>query len=69
LRKIFQECLHSTVDALDKNLQSLNNKRRKVMLFGDFNINLSFNKTLFPVADYLHLIDSNGFTSLIDKPT
>ena len=55
------------LDALDDKLQILNNNRRKVILMGDLIIDLNSDSSRR--ADYVNLIESNTFSSLITQPT
>ena len=57
------EFLHS----FDEKLQTLNNNNRKVILMGDINIDLNSDSS--SRTDYIHLIESNAFHSLITQPT
>ena len=56
-------------EALDQNMQSLNRKGSKVAIFGDINIDLNSDPEQSPFSDYFLLLQSNGFVSLITKPT
>ena len=55
------------LDALDDKLQLLNNNRRKVILMVDLNIDLNSDSSRR--ADYVNLIESNAFSTLITQPT
>ena len=50
-----------------QNLQFLNNKRSKVILMSDIKTDLNSNSSL--KSGYIHMIESNAFSSLINKPT
>ena len=54
-------------DNLEQNMQTLNDKKTKVMIMGDINIDLA-SQTNY-VFDYNLLLQSNFFFSLITKPT
>ena len=54
-------------DNLEQNMQALNDKKTKVMIMGDINIDLA-SQTNY-VFDYNLLLQSNFFFSLITKPT
>ena len=54
-------------DNLEQNMQALNDKKTKVMIMGDINIDLA-SQTNY-VSDYNLLLQSNFFFSLITKPT
>ena len=56
-------------EALDQNMQYLNRKGSKVAIFGDINIDLNSDPERSPLSDYFLLLQSNGFVSLITKPT
>ena len=56
-------------EALDQNLHSLNRKGSKVAIFGDINIDLNSDPERSSLSDYFLLLQSNGFVSLISKPT
>ena len=61
---------HSTfLKALHSNMQALNSKGNKAMIFGDININLGSDINVPHLADYSHIIQSNAFLSFIDQPT
>ena len=55
------------LNSLDENLQILNKKRSKVILMGDINIDLKCDSSL--KSEYLHMIESNVFSSLFTQPT
>ena len=55
------------LNSLDENLPILNKKRSKVILMGDINIDLKCDSSL--KSKYLHMIESNAFSSLITQPT
>ena len=57
------------LETLDANMQKLNRQGVKALVFGDINIDLNSDKNLFPLTDYTHILRSNAFISLIDKPT
>ena len=54
-------------DNLEQNMQALNEKKTKVMIMGDINIDLA-SQTNY-VCEYNLLLQSNFFFSLITKPT
>ena len=54
-------------DNLEQNMQALNDKKTKVMIMGDINIDLASQANY--VSDYNLLLQSNFFFSLITKPT
>ena len=54
-------------DNLEQNMQALNDKKTKVMIMGDINIDLA-SQTNY-VSDYNLLLQSNFFFSLITNPT
>ena len=56
-------------EALNQNMQSLNRKGSKVAILGDINIDLNSDPEQSPFSDYFLLLQSNGFVSLITKPT
>ena len=56
-------------ETFNQNLQSLNRKRSKVAIFGDINIDLNSDPERCLSSDYFLLLQSNGFVSLITKPT
>ena len=55
------------LNSLDENLQILNKKCSKVVLMGDINIDLKCDSSF--KSEYLHMIESNAFSSLITQPT
>ena len=55
------------LNVLDEKLQNLNNKRSKVILIGDTNIDLNSESSL--KSQYMQTIESNAFSNLITKPT
>ena len=55
------------LNSLDENLQILNKKRSEVILMGDINVDLKYDSSL--KSEYLHMIESNAFSSLIIQPT
>ena len=55
------------LNSLDENLEILNKKRSKVILMSDINIDLKCDSSL--KFEYLHMIESNAFSSLITQPT
>ena len=57
------------LEAFDVNRQKLNRHGDKALIFGDINIDLNSDKTLVHLTDYSHILQSNAFISLIDKPT
>ena len=59
------------IDALDNNLHQLNEKKGKTVIVGDinFDINPSNNNRTSFSDDYLRMLQSNAFASLITKPT
>ena len=50
-------------------LQKLNRHHDKALILGDINIDLNSDKNLVCLTDYSHILQSNAFISLIDKPT
>ena len=55
------------LNSIDAKLQILNKKRTKIMLMGDTNIDLKCDSSL--KSEYVHMIESNAFLSLITQPT
>ena len=49
------------LNSLDENLQILNKRHSKVILMGDINIDLKCDSSL--KSEYLHMIESNAFSS------
>ena len=61
---------HSTFfEALDEKLQIINNRRSTAMVMGNFNIDLSGDNNRSPLADYLQILQSNAFVSIVNLPT
>ena len=57
------------LEALDVSMQKLNRHGDKALIFGDINIDLNSDKNLVPLTDYSHILQSNAFISLNNKPT
>ena len=55
------------LNSIDEKLQILNKKRSKVILMVDINIDLKCGSSL--KSEYLHMIESNAFSSLITQQT
>ena len=55
------------LDALDHKLHTLNSNRRKVISMGNMNIELNSDSSRR--IEYVNLIESNVFSSLITQPT
>ena len=56
-------------EALDEKLQIINNRRSTAMVMGDFNIDLSGDNNRSLLADYLQILQSNAFVSIVNLPT
>ena len=54
------------IDSLDNKLQLLNLKNKRLMIMGDFNIDVNSNVT--STLDYLHMLQLNACINLITKP-
>ena len=61
--------INSFIEALDENMQRLNNKKVKALIMGDINIDLNSSEYTSSQSEYLNVLKSNGFSNLITKPT
>ena len=61
--------INTFIEALDENMQRLNNKKVKALIMGDINIDLNSNEYTSSQSEYLNVLKSNGFSNLITKPT
>ena len=61
--------INSFIEALDENMQRLNNKKVKALIMGDINIDLNPSEYTSSQSEYLNVLKSNGFSNLITKPT
>ena len=61
---------HSSLfEALDEKLQIISNRRSTAMVMGDFNIDLSGDNNRSPLPDYVQILQSNSFVSIVTLPT
>ena len=60
---------HNFLEALDENLQTLNQKGSKTFIFGDLNFNTNLANPPPVILDYLHTLETNAFCNLITLPT
>ena len=61
--------INTFIEALDENMQRLNNKKIKTLIMGDINIDLNSSEYTSSQSEYLNVLKSNGFSNLITKPT
>ena len=59
---------HNFLEALDKNMQILNQKGSKTFIIGDLNFNTNLANPSV-ILDYLHTLENNAFCNLITSPT
>ena len=57
------------IDGFNKILGHVQNENKKCYIMGDFNINLLHHITNEHVQDFIHMLSSNSFVPLINKPT
>ena len=60
---------HNCLEALDENMQTLNQKGNKSFIFGDLNFNTNLANPPPVILDYLHTLENNAFCNLITLPT
>ena len=60
---------YNFLEALDENMQTLNQKGNKTFIFGDLNFNTSLANPPYVILDYLHTLENNAFFNLITLPT
>ena len=59
---------YNLLEALDENMQTLNQKGNKTFIFGDLNLNTNLSNPPV-ILDYLHTLENNAFYNLITLPT
>ena len=61
--------INAFIEALHENIQRLKNKKVKAVVMRDINIDLNSNEYTSSQGEYLNVLESNGFSNLITKPT
>ena len=59
--------IHAFIEALDENMQQLNNKKVRGVVMGNINIDVHTSEYTFSQCEYLNVLKSNGFSNLIAK--
>ena len=60
--------INAFIEALDENMQRLNNKKVQAVVMGDINIDLNSSEYTSSQSEYSNVLKSNGFFNLITKP-
>ena len=60
---------HNFLEALDENMQTLNQKGNKTFIFDDLNFNTNLANPPPVILDYRHTLGNNAFCNLITLPT